>query len=69
MIKQMIRIFILPIQSIFDAICHQRKKRLMMSYTLKISPKQNPCALMKEVTVKNTRLKQINFAHTASNGV
>lgn len=44
----MIRIITLPIQSIFDAIRHQRNQRLMMSYILKINPKQNYCALRTE---------------------
>jgi hypothetical protein len=69
MIKQMIRIIILPIQSIFDAIRHQRNQRLMMSYILKINPKQNYCALRNEVPMKIVRTKQFNLARTAINGV
>jgi len=68
MIKAIIRKTCTPIQIIFDAICHQRKQRLMMSYTLKINPKQNYCALRNEVTVKSVREKQFNLARTAING-
>ena len=69
MIKQMIRIIALPIQSIFDIIRHKRKQRLMMSYTLKIHPKQNYCALRNKVTIENLPTKQFNLVRPAINGV
>ena len=68
MIKTIIRKTCSPIQIIFDAIRHQRKQRLMMSYTLKINPKQNYCASRNEVTVKSVRAKQFNLARTVING-
>lgn len=68
MIKTIIRKTYLPIQVIFDAIRHQQKKRLMMSYILKINPEQNCCALRNDVTMKTSRAKQFNLPRTAMNG-
>ena len=69
MIKVMIRKTYSPFQMIFDAIRHQRKQRLMMSYALKISPKQNYCALRHEMAIKNTRVKKFYLPRHAINGV
>lgn len=68
MIKTIIRKTCSPIQVIFDAIRHQQKKRLMMSYALEIHPKQNCCASRNEISMKNSRVKQYSLPCTAING-
>jgi len=63
MIKAIIRKIYSPFQIILDVIRHQRGKRLMMSYTLKIYSKHRPCALFNEG--KDQINKKINLTLTA----
>jgi hypothetical protein len=67
MIKAIIRKIYSPFQIILDVIRHQRGKRLMMSYTLKINSKQRPYALFNEG--KDQINKKINLTLTTINGV
>lgn len=45
MIGFIIRKICLPFQILVDMICHLRRRRLMMSYVLKLAPRATICAL------------------------
>jgi len=51
---------------ICDAIRHQRSKRLMMSYTLKINPRKNYALMARNNDEKHMiKIKKITLARTA----